>query len=100
VSIAGFAVVGVSLGPVVPLAFRAAGGAALRGGGSALGAAVTSGYVGSIVGPLLVGLVADQVGLRWAFAIPVVACALAASAAPALREPAPAVRAAPPAGTG
>jgi hypothetical protein len=47
---------------------------------------VTAGYVGSIVGPLLVGLIADQTSLRTAFVVPVVACAVAALAAGATRD--------------
>jgi predicted MFS family arabinose efflux permease len=98
-SIAGLALLGLGIGPVVPLAFRAAGGIALGPARTALGVAVTCGYVGSIVGPLVVGLVADRVGLRAAFVIPVVTCSAAAIAAGALREPRAAAitsRAAPP----
>ncbi|HKE13785.1 MAG TPA: MFS transporter [Kofleriaceae bacterium] len=102
-SLAGFALLGVGIGQVVPLAFRAAGGIALGPARTALGIAVTCGYVGTIVGPLLVGLVADRVGLRAAFVIPVLTCSTAAIAAGALREPRaapvttrPTVEAAPP----
>jgi fucose permease len=91
-AVAAFAVVGVGLGPIVPIAFRAAGAARLgRAGGeepSALGLAVTSGYLGSILGPLLVGFLADQVGLGAALAVPAAACAVAAAAAGALPRPA------------
>jgi predicted MFS family arabinose efflux permease len=78
-------VIGLFVGPAVPLAFRAAGALVLRPGRTALGLVVTAGYVGSIVGPLAVGFTADEVGLRTAFAIPVATCLLAAIGASALR---------------
>ncbi|HEX5936752.1 MAG TPA: MFS transporter [Actinomycetota bacterium] len=85
-SIVGFAVVGLGLGPVVPLAFRSAGSLVRRGGGSALPIVLTAGYAGSVVGPIAVGLLADRYGLRLAFLVPVLACAAAAFAASAARE--------------
>jgi predicted MFS family arabinose efflux permease len=85
-SIVAFGVVGLGLGPVVPLAFRSAGSIETRGRRSALPIVVTAGYVGSIVGPLVVGFIADGFGLRVAFLVPLVAVAVAAFAAPATRE--------------
>jgi MFS family permease len=85
-SVAAFGIVGLGLGPVVPLAFRSAGRTDRPGQPSALPIVVTAGYVGSIVGPLLVGFIADQAGLRVAFLVPVVACAVAALAAGATRD--------------
>ena len=85
-SIAAFGIVGVGLGPVVPLAFRSAGWTDRPGHPSALPIVVTAGYVGSIVGPLLVGFIADQAGLRVAFVVPLVACAVAALTAGATRD--------------
>jgi len=88
-SLAAFAIVGLGLGPVVPLAFRSAGALPRRHGGSALPLVATAGYAGSVVGPLVVGLVADRYGLRPAFLVPVLACAAAAFAAAAAREATP-----------
>ena len=85
-SIVGFGLIGLGLGPVVPLAFRAAGSIGRVGGGTALPLVVTAGYVGSIVGPLVVGFIADAFGLRSAFLVPLVALAAAALAAPATRD--------------
>jgi MFS family permease len=82
-----FGIVGLGLGPVVPLAFRSAGWTDRPGHPSALPIVVTAGYVGSIVGPLLVGFIADAAGLRVAFLVAVVACAVAALAAGATRDP-------------
>jgi MFS family permease len=85
-SVVGLGVVGLGLGPVVPLAFRSAGWTARPGHPSALPVVVTAGYVGSIVGPLLVGFIADAATLRVAFFVPVVSCVLATLAAGATRD--------------
>lgn len=84
--IVALAILGLSLGPLVPLTFRRAGALGLGPGRSALAVAVTSGYLGSIVGPLVVGFVADLTSLRAGFVVPVVACLAAAGAAGALRD--------------
>jgi MFS family permease len=73
VTIAAFAVVGIGVGPVVPLAISAAGAITTAPGRSALGVVVTSAYVGSVVGPAVLGYTADRAGLRAAFVLPVVA---------------------------
>jgi MFS family permease len=85
-SLVAFGIVGLGLGPVVPLAFRSAGSLPRRHGGSALPLVATAGYAGSVIGPLVVGLLADRYGLRPAFLVPVLACAAAAFAAAAARE--------------
>jgi MFS family permease len=84
-SILAFGIMGAGLGPIVPLTFRSAGSVDRPGGRSALPLVATAGYTGSIVGPLVVGLVADAVNLRTAFLVPLVACAAAAVAAAATR---------------
>ena len=85
-SIGAFGIVGLGLGPVVPLAFRTAGRTRRPDHASALPLVVTAGYAGSIVGPLLVGFIADLTTLRIAFLVPVVACAVSALAAGATRD--------------
>ena len=85
-SVAALGIVGLGLGPVVPLAFRAAGRTHRLGHASALPLVVTAGYAGSIVGPLLVGFIADLATLRVAFLVPVVASAVSALAAGATRD--------------
>jgi MFS family permease len=65
-----FFLLGVSLAPIVPIAFSAAGNTPGRSSGTALRFAVTVGYVGSIAGPAAIGLAAGEVGLRTALAIP------------------------------
>jgi MFS family permease len=85
-TIAAHALVGLCLGPVVPFTFRAAGAIPLEAGRTALAIVVTAGYLGAILGPMLVGFIAGQVGLRGALFVPVVACLAAAVAAGAARE--------------
>lgn len=85
VTIVALAVVGMGVGPTVPMAFGAAGRLARGPGRTALGIVVTAGYVGSIVGPLAVGFVAELSSLTASFAIPVTACVAIAIAADALR---------------
>jgi fucose permease len=85
-SVAALGIVGLGLGPVVPLAFRAAGRTHRPGHASALPLVVTAGYAGSIVGPLLVGFIADLATLRIAFLVPVIASAVSALAAGATRQ--------------
>lgn len=85
-SIAALALLGVGVGPAVPLAFRAAGGLGLAAGRTALGVVLTASYVGSIIGPIAVGFTADRAGLRTAFAIPVIACVAVAMSAGAIRD--------------
>jgi MFS family permease len=85
-SVVALGIVGLGLGPVVPLAFRTAGRTRRPGHASALPLVVTAGYTGSIVGPLLVGFIADLASLRIAFLVPVVASAASALAAGATRD--------------
>jgi fucose permease len=76
---AGFALVGLGLGAVVPVAFSASGTP------GTLGRVVTLSYVGSIAGPAAIGLAAAAAGLRAALAIPLVLCAGIAAGARAVR---------------
>jgi MFS family permease len=78
-AITGFALLGAGLAPVVPTVFSAAGNMRARSGRSALAAVVTISYLGSILGPALIGFVTSLVGLRAALGIPVL-LALAAAA--------------------
>jgi len=70
--IVGFALLGLGFGPVVPIAFSAAGNTGLGPTGVILGRVVTMGYIGSIVGPIVIGGVAHVVGLHAALFLLVV----------------------------
>ena len=67
--LAGFLVVGLSLSAVVPIAFSTAGGLAPGHAGAAISVATTLGYGGFLLGPVIVGGLAELVGLRVALGI-------------------------------
>jgi MFS family permease len=82
-ALVGFALLGVGLAPVVPIAFSASAG--LGGGlGSALGWVLTLGYLGSMVGPATIGLTAQVAGLRAALLIPAALAVAIVALAPAV----------------
>jgi MFS family permease len=62
--IAGFAVLGLGLAPVVPIAFSAAGDLDPRATGRLVGRVATIGYVGSVAGPIMIGWLAEATSLR------------------------------------
>ena len=71
-AVVGFAIVGLGIAVLIPLAMHAAD--ELHGLPRGFGLAV-SGWMmrlGFLVTPPLIGIVADQVGLRWAFVVPAV----------------------------
>jgi MFS family permease len=67
--IAGFLVVGLALAAVVPIAFSAAGDLAPERAGAALSVVTTLGYGGFLLGPVLVGGLAEILGLRVALGV-------------------------------
>jgi MFS family permease len=93
VALVGFAFAGFGLGPAVPVVFSAAGNTRTRRRSSVLGPVVSAGYVGAVVGPIVIGVVAQQVGLAWALAIPLAFIALIIVAAGLLRGAAGGARA-------
>jgi MFS family permease len=77
--IAGFALLGLGLAPVVPIAFSAAGDLDPRATGRLVGRVATIGYVGSVAGPIMIGWLAEATSLRTALGL-VVLLALVISA--------------------
>jgi MFS family permease len=69
-ALVGFGLAGLGIGPAVPVVFSAAGNVRTARRASMLGPVVSAGYVGSVVGPVLIGVVAQHVGLAWALTIP------------------------------
>jgi MFS family permease len=67
--VAGFLVVGLALSAVVPIAFSVAGDLAPGGAGGAISLVTTLGYGGFLLGPVLVGGLAEILGLRIALGI-------------------------------
>lgn len=82
-ALAGFGLMGVGLSVVFPLTLRAAG----RDAPQELAAVSAIGYTGFLVGPPLIGWLAELGNLRSALALAVVACAVAALLSSELHEP-------------
>jgi MFS family permease len=79
--------VGLGISNAVPILFRAAG--SVRGIDPAVGlaAVATTGYIGFLIEPVLIGHVAEAVGLRLALTMVVAACAaIAIAARPVMRS--------------
>jgi len=74
--VAGFLVVGLALSAVVPVAFSVAGDLAPGRAGGAISVVTTLGYGGFLFGPVLVGGLAEILGLRVALGTIAVAGAL------------------------
>ncbi len=79
-----YAVIGFAAGPAFPIALSAAG--ARPASGTVVGWVVTMAYLGSVVGPMVIGLAAGSVGLRAAFLIPMLLGFLMVALAPAVRD--------------
>lgn len=69
-TLAGLTILGLGIGPLVPIVFSSAGNTPTNGHASALSIAVSAGYIGAIVGPMLIGFAAGRAGLGWALTIP------------------------------
>jgi MFS family permease len=79
--IVGFALLGLGLAPVVPIAFSAAGDLDARATGVLVGRVATVGYVGSVAGPIMIGWLAELTTLRASLGLVVLlALVIAASA--------------------
>jgi predicted MFS family arabinose efflux permease len=76
-AVIGFALCGLGIANAVPLLFSAAG--RHDPPGPSLAATFTVGYTGFIVGPPLIGFVADRIGLPWTLSV-LVAASLAVAA--------------------
>jgi MFS family permease len=88
VAIVGFAVVGLGVSAVVPVAWSVAARKEPETPGRAIAAVATCGYLGFLVGPVLVGALASAVGLRAAVAVAGAVMVLVLLLAPTLRLPA------------
>jgi len=84
VAVVGFACLGAGLATVVPTVFRAAG-TRTSSPGAGIAAVSTVGYSAFLVGPPVIGLLADATSLRLALAVVVGLCALIAVLAGATR---------------
>ena len=88
VALAAFALVGLGVAAVVPLAWSSASRREPAAPGRAVAAVATCGYLGFLAGPVLVGALAEVVGLRWAVGAAGLLLAAVVVLAPAVRVPA------------
>jgi MFS family permease len=65
----GFFLVGLGVSSVVPMVYSAAGKSKTMSPGVALAAVSTIGFLGFLIGPPLIGFIAELSGLRWSFTI-------------------------------
>jgi MFS family permease len=79
--ILGFAVLGLGLAAVVPIAFSAAGDLDARATGRLVGRVATIGYVGSVAGPIMIGWLAEATSLRTSLGLVVALAVVIAGAA-------------------
>jgi MFS family permease len=80
-AISGFVLVGAGLGPIVPVAFSAAGHLGAQVSGRVLGRVVLIGYLGTVIGPLAIGGLAALTSLRTALCLPIGLALIAAGLA-------------------
>jgi MFS family permease len=85
--VGGFLLVGVGLAAVAPVAFSVAGNMVPERAGSAVSVVTTIGYGGFLIGPPLVGGLAEAIGLRAALGVIAVAGAAVFALSLRLREP-------------
>lgn len=88
-AIVGFACVGAGFASIVPVVLSAAGRAPGMAPSTAIAAVTTTGYLGFLAGPPLIGFAADLVSLRGALGIVVVLSATVALLAPTIGRPTP-----------
>jgi predicted MFS family arabinose efflux permease len=81
----GFACLGAGLSCIAPQVFSAAGSRDPARAGQAIGRVAGIGFLGFVVGPVVIGGAAQLVGLPRALLIPAVLALFVAAAAPALR---------------
>ena len=71
-SVVGFAVIGLGVAGIVPIAWSVASRKQADSPAQAVAAVAACGYVGFLVEPAVIGALADRVGLHWAFASPLI----------------------------
>jgi fucose permease len=90
--VVGFGCLGAGLSCIAPQVFSAAGNRDPARAGQAIARVASMGFLGFVVGPLVIGAAAEVVGLAWALLLPAVLAVFVAAAAPALRSRGPVVR--------
>jgi MFS family permease len=83
----GFGLLGAGVSCIAPQVFSAAGVRNPHRAGQAIARVASVGFLGFVVGPVVIGALAGLVGLPWALAVPVVLVLFVAATATALRPP-------------
>jgi MFS family permease len=65
----GFLLVGIGVSSVVPLVYSAAGRSKKMAPGIALTAVTSIGFIGFLIGPPIIGFIAEAFSLRWSFTL-------------------------------
>jgi MFS family permease len=89
-ALAAFAVIGLGVAAIVPLAWSSAGQKEPASPGRAIAAVAICGYLGFLLGPVLIGALAELIGLRWAVGAAALTIGAVYVLAPTMRVPAPA----------
>jgi MFS family permease len=66
---AGFFLVGFGVSSVVPIVYGLAGKSTIMSASTALASVSTIGFLGFLIGPPLIGLIAQAISLRWSFTL-------------------------------
>ena len=85
----GFALMGLGYALIIPLAFSRAANDPVMRPGAAIAAVSTLGYGGILLGPPLIGAVAEATSVRFAFLVMAALALMVSAVAGALRRPAP-----------
>jgi MFS family permease len=83
--VVGFGFFGAGLSCIAPLVFSAAGSRNPQRAGQAIARVASLGWIGFLIGPIVIGGAAELVGLSWALTIPVALALFVGLAAAALR---------------
>ncbi|MGI3165790.1 MFS transporter [Pseudooceanicola sp. 200-1SW] len=87
IALAGFAAIGLGLAPIIPLVFSRAATDPEISPGQGIASVATLGYGAMLLGPPLLGAVADLASLRLAFVLVGLGLLVSAALAPVLRVP-------------
>ncbi|MBL7259256.1 MFS transporter [Paractinoplanes lichenicola] len=85
-AITGFALTGLGVGLLIPLAFSAAGEATPGRSDAVLARVNLFNYAGALLGAVVIGALSEPIGLRWAFLVPVLGLLLTLPVVRALRH--------------
>ena len=89
--VVGFGLLGAGLSTIAPQVFSAAGNRSPAHAGQAIARVASLGFLGFVVGPIVIGALATLIGLPAALALPAILALFVALTASALKPPRPVV---------